>query len=140
MGLLDSVIGAAAGALFKQGGANPEQLAGLVNELLQQVGGLPGLVQKFQAGGLGEIVASWIGQGENRPVSADQLRDVVGGNVLDDLAGKAGLDSGLFGTLLAKGLPSLVSHLTPDGQVPADGGKIDVAQAGDLIGKLLGRG
>lgn len=140
MGLLDSIMSAAAGALAKQGGADQGQLANLVNELLQQAGGLSGLVQKFQAGGLGDVIASWVGHGQNLDVSADQLRNVLGAEKLDGLASQAGIDSSLFSTLLAKGLPKLVDHLTPNGEVPAGNGQIDLAQAGDLMGKLLGRG
>jgi uncharacterized protein YidB (DUF937 family) len=70
MGLLDSVMGAVMGQVQQQGG-----VAAVLGELLANDGaggGLRGLVEKFNEAGLGEVVGSWIGKGDNLPVSADQ--------------------------------------------------------------------
>ena len=55
-----------------------EAHAGLVTSALEALGGasgsgLGGLVEAFQAKGLGDVVASWIGTGQNLPVSAEQI-------------------------------------------------------------------
>lgn len=82
--------------------------------LLDQFGGLDGLVSQLQKGGLGDQVGSWIGTGDNTEVSADQLRGALG----DDALGKAGFDPGdLDG--LARMLPQAIDGLTPDGRLPA---------------------
>jgi uncharacterized protein YidB (DUF937 family) len=79
MGLLDSVVGALAGG---QSGGN----SGLVDVVMQlinnQPGGLAGLVQSFQQGGLADIVNSWVSTGQNLPISAEQLQSVLGGGPL----------------------------------------------------------
>ncbi|MBN9411469.1 MAG: DUF937 domain-containing protein [Burkholderiales bacterium] len=140
MALFDSALGAM-GSLLKQGGAaDAGQLVTVVNELLKQTGGLAGLLQKFQAGGLGQIAASWIGKGDNLPVSADQLTQVLGHPLIAGLASKIGLDTGLVASLLAKGLPSVVDQMTPEGSIPANGGQFDLGQATQVLGKFFGKG
>src|SRR3546814_9312150 len=68
MGLLDSVVSAV-------GGSDPQLSgqAGLLPALIEQVnkypGGLAGLIDKFQEGGLGDVLASWVGTGQNHPGS-----------------------------------------------------------------------
>ena len=68
MGLLDSVISAAASTLLKDNSDLQNKLSGMISQFFDQVGGLPGLVQKFQANGLSKLIASWVGQEDNLPV------------------------------------------------------------------------
>lgn len=134
MGLLDSILGAATG----NNGNNPQEgaLASAVGSLLAQHGGLGGLVEKFQAGGLGDAVQSWVGTGQNLPISADQLKSVLGSEQVADLAGKLGIDPQQAAEQLSKFLPHAVDHLTPDGQLPQDDGNADFLGS---LGKLFGR-
>jgi uncharacterized protein YidB (DUF937 family) len=119
MGLLDDVMGMAG-----MGGANAQsQHAGALGMLLDyinspQVGGISGLQQMFQQKGLGGLVSSWIGTGENQPISADQLQNVLHGNALQDIAAKTGMDTGQLGSIFSQLLPNVVDKLTPGGQVP----------------------
>ena len=89
--------------------------------LLSQSGGLQGLLQKFQAGGLGDAVASWVGTGQNLPVSAEQLQSVLGSRQLNEVASKLGIDSQQLSSQLAQHLPGLIDQVTPNGQVPEAG-------------------
>ena len=123
MGLLDDVLGMAG-----MGGASaqPQQHAGALGMLLDyinspQVGGISGLQQMFQQKGLGGIVSSWIGTGQNLPISADQLQSVLHGNTLQEIAAKTGMDSGQLTSILSTMLPTVVDKLTPNGQVPDSG-------------------
>ncbi len=132
MGLLDSVMGAVMGQVQQQGG-----VAAVLGELLAndgQGGGLRGLVEKFNEAGLGDVVGSWIGKGENLPVSADQLKEVLGGDLLGKLAGQLGVDPAQASGQLADLLPGLVDKLTPQGVAPENG----LGNAGDLMGMLGG--
>jgi len=130
MGLLDSVVGALAGG---QGGGN----SGLVDVVMQlinnQPGGLGGLVQSFQQGGLGEVVNSWVSTGQNLPVSAEQLQAVLGGGQLQNIAAQLGVSPEQASGSLAELLPQVVDKLTPDGQLP-QGGEL-LAQGMDLLKK-----
>ncbi|WP_410473917.1 YidB family protein [Guyparkeria sp. TX1] len=126
MGLLDGVVGKVLGKGF----GGPEgngALLGMITQLIQDSGGLSGLLQKFQQAGLGEQVASWVGNGSNQPIDASQVSSAVGNDTLNNLASKFGIDPGQASGMLAKALPQVVDRLTPKGevdensQVPASG-------------------
>jgi len=76
------------------------------------------LQSKFQQGGLGNIVGSWIGTGQNLPVSASQLQGVLHGGALQEAAQKAGLDPTQLTGMMSSLLPHLVDKLSPNGQLP----------------------
>ncbi len=131
MSLLDQVAGALSGA---QSGANGDLLATimqLVND--PKHGGLPGLIQSFQHGGLGEVVNSWVSTGQNLPISADQIKSVLGGSSLQDLAAKLGVSPEQAAGSLADILPQAVDTMTPNGQLPAGGDLL--AQGLDMLKK-----
>lgn len=120
MGLLDEIT-QLAGSGTSGEHAN---VAGAVMEMLQsgQGGGLSGLVEAFQNKGFGDIVSSWVGTGQNMPVSAQQLQSVLGNEYVQQIAAKAGISPDSAGSALAGLLPLIVDKLTPNGQLPADGG------------------
>ena len=114
MSLLDTLASMAGGGDGQQGG-NASLLPALIEHLNQYPGGLSGLIASFQKGGLGEIVASWVGKGENLPVSADQLGSVLDPGVVQSLADKTGQDASSVLGSLSTMLPQLVDKATPDG-------------------------
>ncbi len=139
MGLLDSVLGAVMGGGANQaaggGGGNVAALIPVITSMLSndgQHGGLGGLMEKFNQAGMGDVVSSWVGKGENMPISADQLSQVLGSGAMGDIAAKLGMNQGEAGGALAQMLPGLIDKLTPDGQAPAGG----LGGAGDLMGML----
>lgn len=120
MGLLDSVAGAMLGKLGgEQGG-----MAQIAMDLLNQNGGLSGVLDKFKQGGLADAAASWVGKGENMPVSADQIASVLGNGQLAEMAAKFGINPETLSAQIAQHLPGVVDKLTPDGEVPAESGNI----------------
>lgn len=136
MGLLDSLLGAAqqaTGAQAQQGqGAGVDWVA-LITGLLANgsvQGGLSGMLAQLQAGGLGEQLQSWISTGANLPVSGEQLSSALGGDVLAQLAGQAGVSATEAGAQLSQWLPQIVDHLSPNGQLP------QLGDAGGLVGML----
>lgn len=116
MGLLDSIVGLAGQALSSGSAANP-LLQGVIGMLQNHPGGIGGLVEQFQSKGLGDIAASWVGKGDNLPVSADQLQGVLGSDMVSGLAAKFGVSQ----DQIAQMLPQVVDQLTPNGQVEAGG-------------------
>jgi len=133
MGLLDSILGSALGGQAG-GGGNAALLQAVVAMLGNDSahGGLGGLVSKFQQGGLGDVVASWISTGQNQPVSADQLRSTLGEDTIGQLARQVGgSHSDILGQLTQM-LPQVVDQLTPQGQVPQGG----LGNISDLLGML----
>jgi uncharacterized protein YidB (DUF937 family) len=121
MGLLDEVMGMA--GIGGAGDAQSPQHAGALAAVLEyinspQVGGISGLQQMFQQKGLGGMIASWIGTGQNLPISPDQLQNVLHSDVLQNIVAKTGLDRAEVASLLSQALPHIVDQLTPNGQVP----------------------
>lgn len=132
MGLLDSVMGAVTSQAGQQGG-----LASVLGGLLannSELGGLSGLIEKFKQAGLGDVIQSWIGQGENLPISAEQITQVLGSGTIGNIASQLGIDPAQASSQLAQMLPGLINTLTPGGEAPQGG----LGQAGDLVGMLGG--
>ncbi|MDP3092516.1 MAG: YidB family protein [Nitrospira sp.] len=116
-------LGQAVGGMLG-GSSNQNPLMQALTGLLGQngsVGGLAGLVQTLQKNGLGEIVNSWVGTGKNLPVTPQQIQQGLGGDLLKQLATKAGISTEAAGTQLAGLLPDLVDKLTPTGKIEAGG-------------------
>ena len=101
--------------------ANPQGVNPLVNMallLLQQNGGLQGLLGKLQQAGLGATGQSWIGTGPNQPIDADALTRVFGHGQLGALAQSLGINPQDAAGGLAQVLPHVVDHMTPTGEAP----------------------
>jgi uncharacterized protein YidB (DUF937 family) len=105
------------------GGAQQGGNATLMSTVLQMVnnhpGGLPGLMSAFQQQGLGGVVNSWVGTGENEPVAPQQVQNVVGDSQIEDVAAKLGISKEDASAKIAQLLPGIIDHLTPNGQVPS---------------------
>lgn len=131
MGLFDQVVGVLAGGEAGGQGGLLQSVMQLIND--PKIGGLEGLVQAFQQGGLGEIVNSWVSTGQNLPISAEQIQSVLGGSSLQDIAARLGVSTEQASGSLAEMLPQLVDGMTPNGQLPAGGDLL--AQGMDLLKK-----
>lgn len=141
MGILDSIIGGLLGGNQQGGASSP--LGNVLSSMLgggqagagpmggqmgggPMAGGLGGLLSQFQQAGLGNIAQSWVGGGDNHPVSPEQLQNVFGQDRVQDMASQAGMDQGDFLSQLSQHLPRAVDGMTPDGQLPADDGSMSV--------------
>jgi uncharacterized protein YidB (DUF937 family) len=89
-----------------------------VNNILEQHGGVQGIVNEFEKNGLGPTVKSWVGTGPNQPVSAADVHRVFGSDLLQQLSAKSGLSVQELAEKLSQLLPQAVDRLTPDGTVP----------------------
>ena len=119
MSFLEDMKNKAAGAIGGIGGEHSGLIHGLMEMLThQESGGLAGLLQGFQQKGLGEIVSSWIGKGENWPISPDQVQQALGPERIGQLADQTGLSPESVRSRLAEVLPGLVDKLTPEGKIP----------------------
>ncbi len=155
MGLLDSVLGAVINNASSQGGAsapgggagglggllglaaqNPQLIQAVMSLISNDgpVGGLPGLMAKFQQAGLGNVIASWLGAGPNQAISGEQLSGVLGSGPLAQIASQLGVNPGAAAGQLAQVLPGLIDQLSPRGEAPQGG----FGNASDLLGMLGG--
>lgn len=127
MSLLNSIISTAASTLLSDtNGDGKIQAIELIQQLLQQNGGNMGtLLNQLQQSGLGSAVESWIGNGANANIDANEIQNALGGT-LNQAASAVGLDSQQASSLLAQYLPQIINGLTPNGNAAdADGFGVD---------------
>ena len=139
MGSLDDVLGSAvpqgslakpliialgallaSGALFKNAntGTTPASSPSSPQQGGEVLGGLGGLLNQFQQSGLGDVVKSWIGTGQNQPISPNQLGSALGPQIIKILAQQTGMSEQEISTHLSQILPNVVDKLTPNGRLP----------------------
>ena len=141
MGMLDDVIGAAvpqgglakplmialvallaSGALHK-GSAPATSTPGKAATPSDEgdgglLGGLGGLLNRFQQSGHDDVIKSWIGTGQNKPIAPGQLGSALGSDVVKSLAQRSGLSEQELMAQLSQILPGVVDKLTPNGRLP----------------------
>ena len=132
MGLLDNLIGSVLsgqntqnssvglgstllGLLASEGG---RENGGNTNAPAAVSGGLNELVQRFEQNGLGDVMQSWIGSGQNQQVSPEQVHQAIGPQTVDRLSQQTGMSHSQLLPLLAQALPLIVDRLTPNQRVP----------------------
>jgi uncharacterized protein YidB (DUF937 family) len=108
MGMFDGVLGGIVGA----------GMVSVVNSILEQHGGVQGVVNEFEKNGLGATVKSWVGTGPNQPISPDDVHKALGPNLLQQLSEKTGLSVPDLTQKLAQVLPQAVDKMTPNGTIP----------------------
>ena len=97
--------------------------------------GVSGIAQQFQQKGLGGVVASWISNGANPPITGEQVVQVLGRDKVTAIAAKAGLTEDQVAAGISKLLPVVIDHLTPNGTVPPHSpGEVNAAM-GALLAK-----
>ena len=158
MGLLDGLIGNVLGSMLggnqgqgqgqdplgsvlgRLGGGNQTQSGNLLLQLalsmLQQNGGLEGILGKFREGGLSQQADSWVGTGQNMNISADQLQQIFGSSTVSDLASRLGMSEQQAGSEMAQLLPEVINRLTPEGQVPENSNE-EIAQGLSTLANSL---
>jgi uncharacterized protein YidB (DUF937 family) len=150
MGFLDNILT----QLGKGGGGQPGALGSLAELVVKNPqiisaaismlnpkdasvggsGGLADVIGAFNKSGLGNVMSQWISTGPNPPISGDQLTQVLGSDVIGQVANKTGLGQADASSALAAVLPGLIDHLTPNGQVP-DAGSLQ-SSLGGLLASL----
>jgi uncharacterized protein YidB (DUF937 family) len=133
--MFDGLIGSALGGMMGQGGGQAQNpLLQIALQLLQQNGGVEGMLDKFRQGGYADQAASWQSTGQNVPVSGSALQEVLGTGAIGQIAQQLGISHGETAGGLAQMLPQLIDQLTPNGAVP-DNHDDMVAQALAMLQK-----
>ncbi|WGK56531.1 YidB family protein [Pantoea sp. SS70] len=116
MGLLDDLAGSLGNSNGSGQGNQMQQLMAIWN-WVQEQGGVEVLLQKFQQGGLGQVLNSWLGSGSNMSIDGGEIQNALGNDQLQSLADKLGTDvQGASGTLAAL-LPQVIDKLSPQGHI-----------------------
>ncbi len=120
MGLFDNIAGAVLGKI----GGEQGDMAQAAMEMFNQNGGIGGILDKFQQGGLGDLAESWVSKGENLPISAEQISSVLGNGAIADMAAKFGISPETLSAQIAQHLPTLIDRMTPNGTVEGESGNL----------------
>ena len=125
-------------------GLDVGDIAGALGGLLGNSEGgldLSSLVGGLASNGLGDVVGSWLGNGENSPISMDQITDLLGSDKISEFASNLGLSEESAKGALADALPQVIDQATS-----GEGGMLDdmLANVGgskgamDMLGKMFG--
>ena len=80
-----------------------------------------------QNGGLGNIVSSWLGDGENMPIDKETISSLFGNDKISDFASKLGVDTNSATSLLSDVVPNLVDKSSSGGNLLDSVGGLDGA-------------
>ena len=128
--LVTAVIGMLVNSSRGQGGAGAS-----VSGAGGGMGGLGDLIGRFTQGGLGDVIGSWIGRGQNAPISGNQVSNVLGFDAISKIAAQLGLTQTEAADQVSQVLPQVVDELTPQGQVPEGG----LGSIGDILAQFSRR-
>ena len=150
--MLDKIIGSVLSNML--GGGNNSNASGsivtdVLGSLIRSQGGVEGIFNQLQKGGLDDLLNSWIGTGKNQPMNANQVNDVFGDDTISNVAQQAGVEKSQAQDILSQALPQIIDMLTPNGReggVTTDSLQQQVQRQqqdngfglDDLLGGLLG--
>lgn len=80
--------------------------------------GLSAVVAKLEQAGFGNQIKSWLGNGQNLPITAEELQQALGNDTVRQLAAKYNVPVDQISQILAQELPKAVDKASPDGHLP----------------------
>jgi len=138
MGILDGLIGNAINSLGAGGAPQAQSpLLQAALQILEQNGGISGIIERFRQAGFAEQADSWVATGANQPIDSGAIQQALGSGPLGDIASRLGMSGDAAAGGLASVLPQLIDQLTPRGEIPGNQNDV-VAQALALLRKTGG--
>lgn len=133
MGLFDGILRDVIGGESQDGTASGSSIPlQAILQWVEEQGGFAVLLEKFQQGGLGGILNSWIGTGDNQAIGSGEVQSAFGADALQSLADKLGTDVNGASSALAQYLPNVVDKASPAGE-------IDTQSVSTLLGNVFGK-
>ncbi len=136
MGLMDTIMG-----LVGKSGGGKDMMSQLSTMLTGKGGdgmGLSRLIDQFKGAGLGDKADSWVGTGENQPLSPDEVEKAIGADRLAKMSKETGKSVDELKKGLSTAIPESVNKLTPEGKMPNPSDLLKMAKNLDL-GSLFGK-
>ena len=136
MGLMDTITG-----LMGKSGGGKDMMSQLSTMLTGKGGdgmGLSRLMDQFKGAGLGDKADSWVGTGENQPLSPDEVEKAIGADRLAKMSKETGKSVDELKQGLSTAIPESVNKLTPEGKMPNPSDLLNMAKKLDL-GSLFGK-
>jgi len=121
MGLLEGILG----EVLKNaiGGNVPAQqqshLPDIFGNILKNtdLGSIGGLLKQLQEGGLERQIGSWLGNGQNMPVTPAQIKEALGNEKVKQIAQQLGIPVDEALKLLTQFFPEAVNQASPNGEL-----------------------
>jgi uncharacterized protein YidB (DUF937 family) len=82
--------------------------------------GVDNTVRDLEHSGHGDLARSWVGRGENLPITPRQLEAALGEHAIKDMMEHTGMARNELLETLSRYLPRVIDHLTPEGRLPND--------------------
>ncbi len=100
-------------------GLDPATIPSLATQYLgkTELGNVSGLLARLRAGGLDQEVDSWLGSGPNLAVTAEQVRNALGEDVMAQFAAVTGVSADMLASLMAQYLPQTIDRMSPNGKI-----------------------
>jgi uncharacterized protein YidB (DUF937 family) len=114
------------------GGGMLAALLPLIASFLQN-GGLNKILAGFQQKGMSSQDASWVGTGDNEPVTGAEIEEVVGADEIQAIAQQLGISEEQAAAAVAEVLPRVVDRVSPEGELPTE------PDLDDLFAQIAGR-
>lgn len=114
MGMFDTIVNAAS-AIGKEMGVNQSLVDG-VAELLKG-DGMRAILDGVRGGELEEVVKSWISKGDNKPITVENIKKILGSEKIGEIAEMAGLPADQTAKVLKDLLPKIIDRATPGGTI-----------------------
>ena len=102
------------------GSANT-QVTRAISLILDECGGMDGLLKKFSDSGFQEVAQSWVSNGPNQPINSEQITNILGRDLIQRVADRVGMTPESLSQQVATYLPLLVDKLSPEGTIPHEG-------------------
>lgn len=98
-------------------GALSSALSALTGDKNEDSFDLGDLVSQLQGGGLGDVLGSWLGDGDNAPVSGSQVESALGDDRVGEFASRLGMDKSQAADALSNLLPAIVDRSSEGGNM-----------------------
>lgn len=117
-------MGQGGSGMGNKGSALMLLLLPLAMQWVQRNGGIGGVLEKFQSKGYSQQAASWVSNGSNEELQPHAVNELMGTEELSRLSQQLGVSQEEVSSGMAQILPEMMNHLTPQGDVPADGDEV----------------
>ncbi len=118
---------------------NPEVLMSALSDLIGGEGGfdLSSLIGKMQGGDLLGLAQSWLGDGDNQAIDANQIMSLFGSEKISAFAAQLGLSESEAVGGLSDAIPQMVDNASSGGSILDSVGGLEGAMG--LAGKFFGK-
>ncbi len=121
MSLLEGVLGEVLKGVLNGNVTQQQQsqLPDIFGQILKNtdLGSIGGLLKQLQQGGLERQIGSWLGDGQNLPVTPAQIKEALGNDTVKQIAKQLGLPVDEALKKMSEFFPEAVNQASPQGEL-----------------------